>query len=108
MNQMHKNDFGTEIIVTITTNGIAQDISLARDSWFDFEAPSGAIITRAAPFVNTGVDGKISYTSQTDDFDEVGTWKLQAVVEFGSDPPMLATSKLKSDIVPFLVKDNIL
>jgi hypothetical protein len=108
MNQMHKNDFGTEIVLTITTDGVPQNIGSSRARSFDFEAPSGSTFTRTATYKTDGTDGKLKYISQADDFDEAGTWKVQAYVEFGPDLPAPATSKLKSDVVAFFVKDNIL
>jgi len=82
---IHQNDIGTTIKVQISDcNDTAIDISAADVKQIVFKKPSGASLTKTANFTTTGVDGLIEYVVAAGDFDEVGTYKIEAVVTVGS------------------------
>jgi len=79
--EIHKNDTGTVLqtkIVDCSDNVI--DISSATTKTIILKKPSGSSLEKAANFTTDGTDGYLSYTTQSDDLDEVGTWKIQAYV----------------------------
>jgi hypothetical protein len=82
---IHQNDIGTEIRVQIVDcNNVAVDISLASNMQILFKKPSGSLLTKSATFVTDGSDGYIYYTIADGDLDEIGSWKVQAIVTLGS------------------------
>jgi len=82
---IHQNDIGTVIKIQINDcNDSAIDISTATSKQIVFKKPSGATLTKTAGFFTDGTDGIISYTIASGDFDEIGSWKVQAIVVVGA------------------------
>lgn len=80
-NEIHLNDVGTQFLVTIVdANENPMDISDATLKEIVFKKPSGALVSKEAVFFSTGSDGKIYYVTQSDDLDEIGSWKIQCHV----------------------------
>lgn len=78
---IQKNDEGTEFrIEVLDHNGNVLDISNQSSLSVTFKKPSGTTVEKTASLVNDGTDGLIQYTTEEDDLDEVGTWKIQAKV----------------------------
>ena len=83
---IHQNDIGTTLQVTIVNcNSVAVDISSADALQIVLKKPGGTAVTKTASFYTDGSDGIITYTIVSGDLDEVGTWKLQAVVTIGTN-----------------------
>ena len=61
---------------------------------------SGTSTTKTASFNTDGTDGKIKYTSVDGDFNEVGTWRIQAKVVMGG-------GTFRSDVGTFKVHENL-
>jgi len=91
--EIHKNDVGTEFIVTILdftedNNGEIVDISTATAKQIIFLKPDGVTkITNPAVFTSIasggtadGTDGKLSYFSVSGDLDAIGQYKIQATI----------------------------
>ena len=53
-----------------------------------------------AVFKTDGTDGKVQYTTVDGDLNEVGTWRIQAIINF-------ATSSFRSNVKTFKVYENI-
>lgn len=99
-NEVHKDDVGTQFIVTVQDGSTVVDLSSTTLKQILFKKPSAATLTKTAVFVTDGVDGKISYTSISNDLNETGTWFLQVRLDFGS-------STFRSDQKQFKVHENI-
>ena len=83
--EIRQNDIGTEIQVCLEDcGGNVLDISAATTKQIIFKKPSGSLLTKTASFLTNGSDGKLSYISQDGDFDEIGTWKIQASIKIDS------------------------
>lgn len=80
MSEIHVGDIGTQIILTITDNRVAKDISNASSRVFRFSDPSGNTFDRNASFYTNGEDGKLRYNLASGDIDEAGVWHVQAII----------------------------
>ena len=99
--QIHTDDWGTMFEVTVVDqDGDVADISGATAKVFRFKDPSGNTVDKGADFVTDGSDGKIKYVTQDGDIDEVGDWKLQAIVT-------LPSGEWFSEILAFPVLQNL-
>ena len=103
--EVHINDEGTIFRITINdcdADGVQSplDVSAATLLELIFKSPTGVLKTMSASLTTDGTDGKIEYTTITNDMDEIGNWRLQARVEFSS-------GKWKSDIGSFRVHENL-
>lgn len=101
--QIHKDDIGTIIHVTIVdaVTGNTVDLSSMTTMKFRFEKPDGDTFERTAVDEDVA-NGVIKYTTIEDDLDVAGLWKMQAEVVASGGP----TSHL-SEIWNFQVYDNI-
>ncbi len=99
-NEIHKDDIGTLFKCTIKDGNTIVDVSSVTTKQLIFKKPSGALLTKAASFFTDGTDGIITYASASGDLNEVGTWRLQGFVDFGS-------TEFKSDIQRFKVHKNL-
>ena len=77
-NEIHLNDVGTIIEVTITEEGSVVDISNATTQELILKDPKGNIKTKTTSFTTNGEDGKMQFTSIITDFDRQGVWRIQA------------------------------
>jgi hypothetical protein len=81
--EFHKGDIGIAIEITITKDGIAEDISLASKKYIKIGRPDGTSINGLAVFVTDGTDGKIEYVTVADDLDQDGVYTFQPYIEIG-------------------------
>ncbi len=77
-NEIHLNDVGTIIEVTITEDGSAVDVSTSTTQELILKDPKGNLKTKTTNFTTNGSDGKIQFTSVITDFDRQGVWRIQA------------------------------
>ena len=99
--EIRLNDIGTVIELTIKDqDDSAVDVSGASTKQFVFRKPGGTAVVKTAAFVTDGTDGKLKYTTVTDDLDTAGDWQVQAFVDFGS-------TEWRSDIKNFMVHPNL-
>lgn len=82
--EIHKGDVGTVFTVTVENCNSQEDLSAATLKQILFKKPSGTLLTKTASFSTDGTDGILTYTTIAGDLDEVGTWKIQAYLEFAS------------------------
>jgi hypothetical protein len=81
VDEVHLNDVGTIFRMTLVdSDGAAVDLSSSTQKQLIFQKPSGATLTKTAVFYTDGTDGKIQYTTQSGDLDELGEWKWQAYI----------------------------
>lgn len=99
---IHIGDAGTIIRLTVTEDDgkTPVDVSVASIKKFYFRKPNGMKVNKPAEFDSDGVDGKLKYTTESDDVDVIGKWHVQAYVEIG-------TSKYYSTITTFIVHENL-
>ena len=98
-NEIHVNDIGTQFKLTILDGGTALDVSTATKK-INFRKPDGTCLEKTASNFTDGTDGIIYYTTESGDLDVVGTWKMQAFVDFGA-------TEFYSDVHSFKVHKNI-
>lgn len=82
--QVHINDIGTRLIMTLLDEGSVVDISGASDIDVVLRKPDTSTSTKTGVFYTDGTDGKIKYTSISGDFDQAGTYKIQGIVTLPS------------------------
>ncbi len=101
-NEIHVDDIGTVIEVTLTEDGTAVNVSSATTQEIKIKSPKGTVKTKPTSFTTNGIDGKIEFISVANDFDEDGVWRIQARV-------ILATpvGTWNSDVGEFTVFPNL-
>lgn len=77
MADIHINDVGTLLEVTIKENRVVADISSATAKILYIQRPDGVMLTKTPVFTTNGTDGKLRYTSIAGDFPIKGTYKVQ-------------------------------
>ena len=101
---IHVGDVGTAVTLTVEEPaGTPKDISSGAGvtaTQFEFRKPDGTDITKNAPYVTNGVDGKIKYVSESGFFDLAGAWRFQGIITLGA-------SGFRTNIVHFFVKRNL-
>jgi len=100
MNEISKNDIAVDIVLTIEEDSATLDISDASSKSIIIQKPSGTSNTYTASFSTDGTDGKIYYSTVSGDLDEVGLYKVQALV-------VITGGTYRSEIKKFKVRDNI-
>lgn len=98
--EMHINDIGTVIEMTIYDDGEGVDLSTATLKQFIFKKPDGTTVTKTAAFSTNGADGKLRYVTVPNDLNVDGSWSLQVYVE-------MPTGKWRSDVGVFSVLENL-
>lgn len=99
--EIHYGDEGTELRVTIKDGDSAvTDISEVSSVQFIFFKPGGTTDTVTASLHTDGTDGIAKYITPLSFWDEVGYWKLQALVTWPA-------SKFYSDKYKFKVHCNL-
>lgn len=102
--ELHYNDVGTVIMTTINdcVSGTSSplDVSGAVSVSLVLKSPSGISSTKLAVFDTDGSDGKVKYTTISGDLNEIGTWRMQAVVNF-------TASSFRSNVKTFKVYENL-
>ena len=84
MSEIHKNDIGTNLKITVQVLNVAINISGATNKRIILTSPNNRKFDKAAVFDTDGTDGILKYTSISGDFYVAGTWKIQAFVELAS------------------------
>jgi hypothetical protein len=78
---LHLNDIGTRILITIKEGADAVDISTATVMEFDFKKKDGSTFTVDAEWDTDGTDGVMEYITVEDDIDQLGKWSVQPYLE---------------------------
>jgi hypothetical protein len=102
-NEIHVNDVGTKILVTVQDGTSAVDVSGATATnakQIIIKKPSGTKLEKEAVFNSDGTDGKIYHNSILGDFDEAGTYKIQGKV-------VISDGTFYTDIQSFKVHRNL-
>ncbi len=99
--EVHKDDIGTVIVVTVKDGATVVDISGATTKNIKLKKPvSSTVLTKAAAFTTDGTDGKIQYTSIAGDLDEIGVYNVQAYI-------ILPSGTWSSSVEEMSVFDNV-
>lgn len=98
--EIHAGDIGVKFNITVMNGAVPLDVSNANNIYIIFQKPDGSDLTKTATLVTNGTDGNIRYTSVSGDLDQIGTWQIQARVDFGA-------SVFSTDIQKFKVYRNI-
>lgn len=98
--EIHYGDIGVNFNITVMNGTSVLDVSNADNIYIIFQKPDASDLTKTATLATDGTDGKIKYTTISGDLDQVGTWQIQAKVDFGA-------SVFSTDIQKFKVYRNI-
>jgi len=98
--EIHYGDIGVNFNITVMNGAAVLNVSNANSISIIFQKPDASDITKTAALVTNGTDGKIKYTTISGDLDQVGTWQIQARVDFGA-------SVFSTDVQKFKVYRNI-
>jgi len=102
--EIQVGDIGTVLKFTIRDYGEdltpIVDISTATTKQIILQKPDGSTVLKTATFETDGTDGVLTYTIASDDIDESGQWKAQAIV-------VLSTGRWSTNIDEFFVKPNL-
>ena len=98
--EIHYGDIGVNFNITVMNGTAVLNVSNANSINIIFQKPDGSDLTKTATLVTNGTDGNIRYTSVSGDLDQIGTWQIQARVNFGA-------SVFSTDIQKFKVYRNI-
>lgn len=100
--EIHVGDVGTVFEMTVYDDGnTIVDLSANISIELHFLKPGSTTkIEKTATLSTDGTDGKIKYTTITDDLDTAGTWKIQGKVE-------TAAGIWHTDISTFVVVKNL-
>jgi hypothetical protein len=98
--EIHYGDIGVNFNITVMNGTAVLNVSNANSINIIFQRPDGSDLTKTATLVTNGTDGNIRYTSVSGDLDQIGTWQIQARVNFGA-------SVFSTDIQKFKVYRNI-
>ncbi len=102
--EMQVGDIGTVLKFTIRDYGAdltpIVDVSTATTKQIIFQKPDGTTILKTAAFDTNGTDGVLSYTTVSEDIDESGQWKAQAII-------VLPSGRWSTNIDEFFVKPNL-
>jgi hypothetical protein len=98
--EIHVNDIGTQLIITIKDDGSIVDISSATELKIFLKKPDAIIYEKTGSFYTDGTDGKIVYISESGDFNSAGQYKIQAEIVLGG-------SVYRSSVGTFKVYCNI-
>jgi len=98
--EVHQNDIGTQILVSVYDDTSPVDLSGASTIEMIFKKPDGNVLTKTAVLYGDGTDGVIVYTTVEGDLNVAGKWAIQVYVVIGS-------SSWKTNIAMFRVYENI-
>lgn len=83
--EIHAGDIGTIFRITIKDGDSIVDVSNVDSKIVYLQKPDSSTLTKAASYYTDGTDGIIQYTTESGDLDQVGTWQIQARIDFGTD-----------------------
>ena len=98
--EIHENDIGTKLIITIIDNNEIVDLSSALALDVYIRKPNDTILSRIGTLETDGTDGKLYYIIVAGDIDEAGMYKLQCRIT-------LPNGVFYSSIVTFKVHCNL-
>jgi len=98
--EIHYGDIGVNFNITVMNGTAVLNVSNANSISIIFQKPDSSDLTKTAALTTNGTDGKIKYTTIAGDLDQIGTWQIQARVDFGA-------SVFSTDIQKFKVYRNI-
>ena len=101
--EIHQNDIGTRVSITVKDDGNLVNISGVDGGsvhQVSFRKPSDAVINRSATLQDYGISGVMFYDTIAGDLDEAGIYKLQAKV-------IIPSGTYYTDIYTFKVHSNI-
>lgn len=98
--EIHYGDIGVNFNITVMNGTTALNVSNADSISIIFQKPDSSDLIKTASLITDGTDGNIRYTTVSGDLDQVGTWQIQAKVDFGA-------SVFSTDIQKFKVYRNI-
>lgn len=103
MSYVHVNAAGTVIRITVKEGTAPLDISTATGLTLYLRKPDTdqTILERDAMLTTDGTDGKLEYTTVSDDLDTPGMWRVQAELVF-SNGRQWRTSVADFDVLPNL------
>ncbi len=79
--EVHQEDIGTIIEVTVKNGSVVVDISAATTLSIFLKKPvSATVLTKTGVLTTDGTDGKMQYTTISGDLDEEGVWQIQGYV----------------------------
>ena len=81
---VHVEDIGTVFEATILESGAALNIAAATTRQLWFRRPDGRVLKKTATLTSTGLDGRMQYTTVTDDLSHAGKWSWQAYLVFST------------------------
>lgn len=93
--QIHQNDIGNKLLLTVTDDGEVVDISSAISLSIFIKRPDSSILTRPGTLETDGTDGKMYYITVADDLNQAGNYKIQAYVTFTSGAYYTSISTFK-------------
>ena len=93
--EIHYGDVGVNFNITVMNDSVPLDVSNADHIYIIFENPEGGDSIKNATVVTDGRDGKIKYTTVSGDLDQIGTWQIQAKVDFGTSVFSTAIQRFK-------------
>ena len=98
---IHLNDVGTEFQISLKTcAGVAEDITTATLIQVVLQKPDFTKLTNTVVASGDPTEGIVIYTTILGDLDQVGKYKLQAIVTY-------PTGKWSSEILTFKVVTNL-
>ena len=78
--ELHVDDIGTQLIVTICEDGEAINISGASSYEIVIRKPNGVSTAYTPSFLTDGTDGNLVYVTVAGDVDQIGNYKIQGKV----------------------------
>lgn len=82
--EIHYGDVGVNFNITVMNDSVPLNVSNANNIYIIFQKPNNDDLIKNASLVTDGTDGKIKYTTVANDLNEIGTWQIQAKVDFGN------------------------
>ena len=83
--EIHAGDIGTIFRITIKDGDSIVDVSSVDSKVIYLQKPDNSTLTKAASYYTDGTDGIIQYVTESGDLDQIGTWQIQARIDFGTD-----------------------
>lgn len=100
--EIHVNDIGTQLKITVLDGGSAVDLSSATLKQVELRKPDDTSVTRTASLFGdgSGSSGVMYYNTVAGDFDQTGSYKLQGKVS-------LTSGTYYTDVYTFKVHCNL-
>jgi hypothetical protein len=77
---IHAEDVGTKLLITVTDCGTVVDISTATSLSIFIWKPDSTVLSRTGVLYTDGTDGKMYYATIAGDLDVAGSYKIQGKV----------------------------